>query len=153
MTHRTIATLVGLLAVTGCGPVDEPSPSASPAGSYCVDEVAAPTEAVDIQVGYLANGQFELLEDGTVLYQEYGFQGGSHIDLAARVYGVEGEIEFTVDDGMGFSVTSIGDVPPCDGWAEAEARVFDPPVGTDMTFTLQLSGGQELTETLSIDIQ
>jgi len=155
MTHRLLATIVGLLAVTGCGPVDEEDPSAAPAYTQCVDDLDPPAEAQAMEVGYLdENGSFMPLTEGMAIDKQFGFQGGSHVDLAARVFGSEGEVAFSIEDGAGFMVSSEGEVPSCDGWAESQARVFDPPTGTGMSFTVRLVGGtEELTETLTIDIR
>ncbi len=154
MTHRIVASLCALLALNGCGPVDEEDPSAAPAATQCLDEGQLPTEAMAIEVGYLdESAVFHALTDGMAIEKQFGFQGGSHVDLAARIYGYEGDVEFSIADGQGFMVSSEGAVPSCDGWAESQARVFDPPTGDGMTFTVRLIGSDDLTETLTVDIR
>lgn len=154
MTHRIVASLCTLLALTACGPVDEEDPSAAPAYTQCLEEGEAPTEAMAIEVGYLdESAVFHPLSDGMAIDKQFGFQGGSHVDLAARVYGYEGNVSFSIADGQGFMVSSEGEVPVCDGWAESQARVFDPPTGAGMTFTVRLVGTDDLSQTLTVDIR
>jgi len=150
MNRALVLSCLSLCAV-GCGPVDD-DPLDPTTETSCVEGDAQPA-GTEMRVAYWdEQGTFQDAVEGEPIERQFGFQGGSHIDLAARVFDLDGMVEFTIDDGQDFLETSSGAIPACDGWAEAQARIFDPPSGS-ATYTVRVTqGSQDLSDSITVVI-
>ena len=143
-----VAASVALLAGCGSDPIDcdgcnGPTPDPEPSSS-CLDEAPAsgPTVVAGSSQGF---GTFIEIEEGGALDQQFGGQGGTHVDVAALAF-IDGaaRVEFQVDGE--WVASSEGYSDSCaSGWHVVVGRVFDPPSGEALfRVTLTDDAGAEL---------
>ena len=153
MTTRCfIAFAVGAL-LTGCSPADEPGPpSVGPGPDTCVDMAEMP-EGPTLVPGELDfDGSFSEIADGQIVERFYGPQGGTHVELAARVFNAASEDHIVLIDVADGDSSRVG-VVGCDGWGEAAFRVFDPNPQLDLTLTLlDLDREEQAVVVLHLDV-
>lgn len=148
MGRATVLLIMTCGLLAGCGP-DEP---VDPEEAVCIDLPAPETSPVLI-VGAVEAGEFLVVDDGSTLVLQHGIQGGTHLDLAARVFSLASSrlvLELTIEGSSRESTTVAAD--PCSGWIEIVGRVFDPSEG-DARLRVRLldDGGAELaTEELDV---
>lgn len=136
MTPRCLLSFTAIALMAGCAPSDDPEPvSISDSGDDCPMLDDMPEGATLIPGRVDLDGEFHPLSDGNTLKRVYGPQGGTHVDLAARVFNELSEDHIIVVEVVDGPVSRLG-VVGCDGWGQADFRVFDPGAELQLVLTL-----------------
>lgn len=132
---------VSALAV-GCRPDDDP---VDPEEAVCID-LPAPATSPTLIAGAYEQDAFIEVKSGSTLILQHGIQGGTHLDLAARVFNLAPSpvvLELSVEGSASGTTTIAAD--SCEGWIEMVGRVFEPPEGdAELRVRLLDDGGAEL---------